>query len=718
MARRHAHEVSVKVSIAKFLNLTDTTVVQTINVDWDQWLTHLTDEPAEEFSGTFKHAGWSPATFSPPQRALANVRTVQALVLDYDKDGSWDIVLGVWAKSYGVVYTTKSHGASATNGVRLRAVLPLERAVTVEEYAKLWAWAQRISADAGCPLDAQCRDASRFWYDPTKPPGGWQAQRLTGATLDPDGILPRLAVEQPRLAVVRDRPTPGSEERAKRAAAYLAKIPGAVSGDAGHNATFNAVAAVLIGFDLDEQTARSLILSDYNTRCDPPWSEREIDHKIKSVGSRSTRTRGYLLVDRPRISTPQQAAQAAPQLAKTPNVDWMSMLNTKKDGTARRMYMNTAIFVRHHPNYAGKWSIDTMTNTPWFDGGPTFTSMPTPGPVREAMIHEIRAHIESMLTYTAGREDVEAAIAAAASERPFHSIQQYLRSIDWDGTPRLSSMARDYLGSSDPLHAEMVRKWMIGAAKRAIEPGCKLDTTLMLVGAQGIGKSTFFAVLGGSWHADSFVDITNKDSFVQIHSAWLYELAELENVVTGRAESRLKAWLTSTHDTFRAPYQRTAARHARACVICGTTNRGQFITDDTGSRRFWIVPVAVTIDRNLLTEMRDQIWAEAVSAADSGEQWWLSPEADAMREKQNDEHREHDEWHDRIAEYLARPDRKEVTIGELLEHVIGIEIAYQDRASQLRAQKALALMGWDRVREGAAPRRWKYVRPVIQAGLL
>lgn len=696
------------VSIAKFLTLTDTSVVQTIDVEWDQWLAFLTQEPADDFAGTFQHAGWSPASFSPPQRALANVRTVAALVLDYDKGGSWERVLGLWAKSYGVVYTTKSHGAATADGDRLRAVLPLERVVTADEYAKLWGWAQRLSAEAGCPLDAACRDASRFWYDPSRPPGGWMAQRLTGAMLDPDGILPRLAAEQPRLSVVRERPTPGSEERAKRGAAYLAKIPGAVSGDAGHTATFNAVSAVMIGFDLDEQTTRALIASDYNPRCDPPWSDREIDHKIASVAKQSTRTRGYLLVDRPRISSPQQAAQAAPQLEKAPNVDWGGMLNTKKDGSPRRMYMNTAIFVKHHVRYAGKWSLDTMTNTPWFDGWP----------VREGFVHEIRAHIEECLTYTPSREDVEAAIAAAAAERPFHSIQQYLHSVDWDGTPRLSAMAQDYLGSADPLHAEMVRKWMIGAAQRALAPGCKLDTTLMLVGAQGIGKSTFFAVLGGGWHADSFVDITNKDSFVQIHSAWIYELSELENVVTGRAESRLKAWLTSTHDTFHTPYQRTAARHARACIICGTTNRAQFITDDTGSRRFWIVPVNQVIPRDLLTEMRDQLWAEAVCAAESGEPWWLSPEADALREKQNDEHREHDEWHDRIAEYLARPDRLEVTIGELLEQVIDIKIAFQDRSAQMRAAKALALLNWDRVREAAAPRRWKYVRPKIQGALL
>lgn len=697
----------MRVQIAKFLNLSSTTVAQTLEVEWDQFLDHLAETPAEEFTGAMKHGGWSPAIFQPPQRAAANVRMVSALVLDYDTGGSWDRVVGTWAKHYGVVYTTKSHGTT-TDGDRLRAVLPLERTVTPEEYAKLWTWAARVSTEAGCAPDPQCKDVSRFWYDPTMPPGGWRAMRLTGTPLDPDGILPTLIDETPRLRVVPPPVAMSSDRRASRASSYLAKIPGAVSGDNGHTQTFNAVAAVMIGFDLDESSTHALIWNEYNPRCDPPWSEREIEHKIRQVAAKCQRERGYLLVDRPQITDARSAARTAPPPSAELSVDWASELITKKTGAPAKTYTNTAIFVRLFPDYRGKWALDTMTKTPWFDGDP----------IREGMVHEIRSHIERRMSYTPSREDVEAAIHAAAVERPFHPIQRYLRSVDWDGRHRLRHMARDYLGSDSALHAEMVEKFMIGAARRAIEPGAKLDTALMLVGAQGIGKSTFFSILGGAWHADSFVDITNKDSFVQIHSAWIYELAELENVVTGKAESRLKAWLTSTHDTFRAPYARTAERHARAVVMCGTTNRGQFITDDTGSRRFWIVPVAMPIDRQLLAEHRDQLWAEAYAAAESGASWWLSAEADRLREIASDEHREHDEWHDRIAEYLTRPDRQEVTIGDLLEKVIDIKIAFQDRSAQMRVAKVLALLGWDRVREAKHPRRWKYIRTKDQGELL
>lgn len=680
--------------IAKFSSLTNTKVADYIDTSWDNILTWLAQEPAESFSTDLEHPGWSPVRYDPPKRAKTNVKEAYALVLDYDRDAKWQAIADLWRNSYGLIYTTKSHGIS---GDRFRVVLPLARPVTVDEYDRLWQWGARRSEEAGCIADGQAKDVSRFWYDPTMPPGGWRVERLTGTAIDP---TPVLALEQqPKLRVV-EQPRPlSSDERIKRAAAYLAKIPGAVSGSGGHTCTFNAVAHVLIGFDLSADDAKALILNDYNHRCDPPWSEKDIDHKIESVSKGCKRPRGYLLTERPRVTTTRQAAAAAPPVPAELSVDWRSLILYKKDNTSpRRGYHNVAVFVRHHPEYRGKWSLDTMTGTPWFDGAP----------MSATLVHEIRDRADELLGFAPGREDVEAAVLTAAQDRPFHPIQQYLRSVDWDGVRRLEHMASDYLGTSNPLHAEMVRRFMIGAAARALNPGCKLDTALMLVGAQGIGKSTFFSILGGSWHSDTFVDITNKDSFVQIHSAWIYELSELENVVTGRAESRLKAWLTSTHDSFRAPYQRTAERKPRAVVICGTTNRSRFLTDDTGSRRFWIVPVAAPIDRALLAEHRDQLWAEAVAAVEAGEPWWLSAEADRLREQANADHAEEDAWSEVLERWLE--GRREVSISELLERGLDVKPAHQDRWAQMRAARILKAIGWERVRENGS-RRWKYVRP-------
>lgn len=82
----------------------------------------------------------------------------------------------------------------------------------------------------------------------------------------------------------------------ERAAAYVEKMPQAVSGSGGHNQTFAVTCALLKGFDLTISEARP-ILQEYNRRCDPPWSEAEIEHKLVSAeGSPDgEKGRGYLL---------------------------------------------------------------------------------------------------------------------------------------------------------------------------------------------------------------------------------------------------------------------------------------------------------------------------------------------------------------------------------------------------------------------------------------
>ena len=80
-----------------------------------------------------------------------------------------------------------------------------------------------------------------------------------------------------------------------RARAYLAKMPPAISGSGGHLATFNAAQVLVRGFDLEEGAALGLLRDHYNPRCQPPWSERDLQHKIRSAAKDSQRERGYLL---------------------------------------------------------------------------------------------------------------------------------------------------------------------------------------------------------------------------------------------------------------------------------------------------------------------------------------------------------------------------------------------------------------------------------------
>jgi hypothetical protein len=501
-------------------------------------------------------------------------------------------------------------------------------------------------------------------------------------------------VPDPVRALRRLQPAPPVVSPFDRARAYLARIPGAVSGESGHTQTFMAATALVVGFALDEGEALALLMSDYNPRCDPPWTERELVHKVSSALKQSRRERGYLL------HTTAEVRSASPGVSAPAESRYPEGLLRSSSGAARRGYHNTALYVTGHPQWAGRWTFDEMTLQPMLDG-----QVPA-----ATVVGEIRSAAEAMLGYSPPVGDVESAILAAAMKRPYHPVRRYLRSLSWDGIPRLSQVARVEMMSTTPVASAMVRKWAIGSVARAMDPGCKVDTCLVLQGTQGIMKSSFFSTMGGEWFSDTYVDMSNKDSYAQIAAAWIYELGEIDQVLAGRNEERFKGWLASTHDTYRAPYDRVAKKHPRGCVVVGTANPEEFLRDPTGNRRYWIVRVGGKIDVKLIASLRDQLWAEATCAYDAGETWWLDDRQELEREASNENHHEHDPWEEIVGAALSRPDGpSRVMVSYILSDVLRIDIAQQGRKEQMRAARILRWAGWRRRRSTSS---WFYEAPV------
>jgi hypothetical protein len=117
----------------------------------------------------------------------------------------------------------------------------------------------------------------------------------------PQAALEQLASEAPE-AEVRGTATPRAGARAtnpaagagilEQARAYLVKLPEAVSGQGGHNQTFKAACRLVQGFGLSPEEALPL-LGDWNERCQPPWTEQELCHKLADAAAKGGR-RGYL----------------------------------------------------------------------------------------------------------------------------------------------------------------------------------------------------------------------------------------------------------------------------------------------------------------------------------------------------------------------------------------------------------------------------------------
>jgi len=144
----------------------------------------------------------------------------------------------------------------------------------------------------------------------------------------------------------------------------------------------------------------------------------------------------------------------------------------------------------------------------------------------------------------------------------------------------------------------------------------------------------------------------------KLMGSWIVEFGELQ--AFSRSESNaVKRFVTSQEDRTRLAYDKRTSYLKRQCVFAGTTNKKEFLKDDTGNRRYW--PVEVRWDGRTkhvirdLPKERDQIWAEAVVLwRDKREPLYLDPVQEELAWTQQEAHREHNEKEGLIVEYLDK----------------------------------------------------------------
>ncbi len=295
-----------------------------------------------------------------------------------------------------------------------------------------------------------------------------------------------------------------------------------------------------------------------------------------------------------------------------------------------------------------------------------------------------------------------------AKQNQYHPVQDYLEGVysthSNAGQEILNTAAKRYLGTDDPLYQSMLKRTLIAAVARALNPGCKVDTALIFSGSQGARKSSFWESIAGDWFCDSLAATTGEtDEKMKLYSGWIHEWAELEQIFKRKETSQVKAFLSARHDTFRAPWGRTAEKHARHSIIVGTTNEDDFLADPTGSRRYWIIPIKERINLELAQQERDLLWAAATHAYKHACEtlkhnaflaWILTPEEAKESERRNRYFQREDPWQDAIAEYVEF--KTQVRVTDVLNEAIKLEISRQDRLAQMRVGDILKYLGWQK----------------------
>lgn len=293
--------------------------------------------------------------------------------------------------------------------------------------------------------------------------------------------------------------------------------------------------------------------------------------------------------------------------------DWRSYLEKTKDGKVRNTFNNCkTILTNVCETKTFLWRNEFANNDYYVCDVPWGSKKDAA--VTDIDIDRIKNYCCERFGVEFGDHTIDQILRVIADENRRHPVREWIKSLDWDGTPRLETWLRDYASATtqpEPYLRALSKKVLVALVKRVFEPGCKFDHVLILEGDQGWGKSTLLQnLVGKEWFTDQPLVIGEKDTVTTMQSKWLIELGELSTLNKSEVEA-MKAFISQATDRIRVPYGKRMEDFPRQCIFVGSTNKDEYLKDETGNRRFWPVRCTGELRFEEIRKVREQLFAEA-----------------------------------------------------------------------------------------------------------
>lgn len=612
-------------------------------------------------------------------------RSAVTLDMDYGREGIIDEIEMFFDMKI-MIYSTHKH---TPENPRLRLIIPLSREITPDEYGAV---SRKIAEDIGIELfDDSTYEPSRLMYWPsTSADGDFVFREIDGAVVNPDEVLSRYKdwkdvsswpVSNRQTAVVtrnikkQENPLEkggliGAFNRAYSITEAIdtfipdvyrhSAMPGRydyvpADSSAGvviydglfaysHHATDPCCNNLMNAFDV----VRLHKFGNLDAKADEGTEIGKLPSfkAMQDFASQDEKVKAVLAEERQKT--------AAEEFSE-PDGDWQGRLDIDRQGRVKDTLTNIALIIKHDPNLQNivynefKDTIDVIGELPWTQVKPGWN---------DSDLANAKVYFERVYGIWSPTKFKDALLAVVSSDRVYHPIKKYFSRLKWDGKERIDTLLIDYFGAADtPYTRAVIRKTLVAAVARIFEPGKKFDSILVLNGPQGMGKSTFFAILGMEWFSDSLsiADMRDKTAAEKLQGYWILEISEMNGIKKTDVET-VKSFVSRQDDKFRQAYGVNVESHPRSCVIVGSTNsESGFLRDVTGNRRFWPVHVPGT-GKMHPWEVCDvgQIWAEAIELYNRGEELFLKGKEAEEAYKMQQDAMESDDREGIVAEYLAR----------------------------------------------------------------
>ena len=635
------------------------------------------------------------------RRKVGNVKSRDLVTLDLDNipSGKTEEILSMVGMlgCAAVVYSTRKHRQAAP---RIRVIIPTDRTMAIEEYEPVCRRVAKLIGIDWC--DPTTFELNRLMFWPSASKDGEYIYRVwDGDFLRADSVLKMYgdwrdasqwptaegekAVRKQALAKQQDPTTkdgvigafcrtytireameaflPGIYTQAQSEDRYT-YTGGSTSGGAiiydgdrwmySHHATDPCGGQLVNAFDM----VRLHLFGDRDDEAKPgtPTSRLPSFRLMQDLALKDRKVSKLVAKERQEEANEAFAGIDLSAVADTPEGDdWKEHLTVTKSGTYAKTINNLVLILSHDPNLKDRIVTDEFAGC-----GLAVGALPWNAEEKRRRWTDTddAGALWYMETYYGipSKDKLFSALAIVGGWHRINEVRDYLLGLKWDGTKRLDTLFIDYLGADDNVYVRAAaRKSMAAAVARAVVGGVKYDYMPILVGPQGIGKSTLLATIGKGWFSDSLTTFAGKEAAEMLQGTWINEIGEL-NAMNKSETSAIKQFLSKRKDIYRAAYGRRTEEHPRRCVFFGTSNDQEFLKDYTGNRRFWPIDVGLSDPKKSvfydLPGQVDQIWAEAVMYWRTGEELYLTGETERLAQESQDEHREASGWEGLIIDFL------------------------------------------------------------------
>ncbi len=518
-------------------------------------------------------------------------------------------------------------------------------------------------------------------------------------------------VEERGDAFVPEAITPEHEHwasRVEKAIRWAKEMPPSRADGTGGTSLLSVCLRLVRTLELPVGTALDIIKEHFNPRCtdtsgnEYPWSDDDILHKLDDARTKSSIPCGLaegvsaLIVGRNKPAgvrdlLPKPKGRRRPKEGHTYQFKIGEI--TRNDGAEKVTFNALIEHYAKYPDWSGCWQFDTFADQVMVVDPPIALDAETRG-LTDNDVSKLQSVLE-FRDMLATEKDIKRAVHAAASACSFHPVREYLEGLPVGDLSIFQGLAKRLYGS-DQEHADaFLEKTLVASVRRILDPGCQVDTVLILHGPeQGEGKTqSVEALYGKAWTRRGLpADLGNRDASHALWGFWAIELGEM-TVLLRNESATIKDYLSRQVETYRQFGNGEKVKFARQCVFWGTTNDDDFLRDSTGNRRYWPISIPRGFDVPLawIREHRDELWAAAlVLAKDVDYRHWFTREEERSLHGARAPFIEADAWEGKVESFCkGKPFVKAQAVFE----AVGGELKDFDRRKLLRITDSLKRLG-------------------------